>query len=332
MGAIPKDVPSVLSNEEGAMSDEKTLQKTGSQEALLARIQRFSTGTIVKTPEKGKPTIMQGNGANTGISTTPKTGLLAQIKDFSDPSRQTKASDANTLLQIAFLFDTTGSMYPFFKQGKKGIAEISRKVSEKHPHTQFSYVAYKNHGDEEKFFDGTHAFFATPFTNNPREIEIAMEKIRNGGGGDGLTALECVLHFLTHQASWDLSATKAVVLIGDMPPHGVLDKIGDCPHEVDYRAEVASLKSKGIKIYSVFCCEEEDLHSSRKKRVKEFFKWIAKETDGKYLELAEINELVDLMTGICMKETGHLEEFIQELKIRRPQLPQSTARALLALK
>lgn len=302
------------------MANEKTIQKTGSQADLLSRIRQFSGGTIVKAPE------------NAAVTQGEKPGLLTQIRTFSEPSQRAKANIANELLQVAFLFDTTGSMYPFFVQGKKCIAEISRKVSEKHPNTQFSYVAYKNHGDEEKFFDGIHAFSATPFTDNPREIEMAMEKIRNGGGGDGLTALECVLYFLTHQATWDFSATKAIVLIGDMPPHGVLDKISDCPREIDYRAEVASLKNKGIKIYSVFCCEEDELRLARKQTVGQFFQWIAQETDGKYLELAEINELVDLMTGICMKETGHLEEFIKELQTKRPQLPQTTVRALLALK
>lgn len=233
------------------------------------------------------------------------------------------------ILQVAFLFDTTGSMYPYFKQGQQSIYRIVKKVAERHKDALFSYIAYKNHGDE-LYFDGVYPFYASDFTSIPSKIDKEMAKIQNGGGGDGLTALEDVLHYLNVSTQWHPLATKVIVLIGDMPPHGVLDSKDGCIHGYAYDQEVKNLAAKKIKIYSVFCCEEEAYLSSRKQKVLSFFKWIAKECGGYFLQLAEIDDLVDLLIGICMKETGHLSDFINELKVTGI-LSHSKAKLLLPL-
>ncbi len=268
-----------------------------------------------------------------------KEALLAKIKSLVGVQKPDQnfvysaATRSSNLLQIAFLFDTTGSMYHYFERGKKSIAKIVRKVAEKHSMVKFCYVAYKNHGDED-YFDGRNPFLATSFSGLPAQLESELQRVENGGGGDGLTALECVFHYLNIRASWSPTAIKAIILIGDMPPHGVLDSISYCPKENDYRAEVKEFKRKGIKVYSVFCFEEGELGSRRKQKVQEFFKWIAKETGGQYLELSEIDEVVDLLTAICMKETGNsnLEGFIAELRSMGQLKPGSNKeRTLLAL-
>ncbi|MEW6407686.1 MAG: vWA domain-containing protein [Patescibacteria group bacterium] len=254
-------------------------------------------------------------------------GIQKPGQNFSSPA----ATKSSNLLQITFLFDTTGSMYHYFERGKKSIAKIVRKVAEKHSNAKFCYVAYKNHGDED-YFGGTNPFFATSFSSLPAQLESELQKVKNGGGGDGLTALECVFHYLNTRTSWLPTAAKTVVLIGDMPPHGVLDSISCCPRENNYKAEVEEFKRKGIKVYSVFCFEEGELGSRRKQKVQEFFKWIAKETGGRYLELSEIDEVVDLLTAICMKETGNLESFIAELRsIGRLRPGSNKEKTLLAL-
>lgn len=262
--------------------------------------------------------------------------LLANIQKFTGGQsslvkKENRQTSFGKKLQVVFLFDTTGSMYPYYDLGRKQIGQIVLKVVEKHRQVKFCYLAYKNHGDETEFFDGENPFFASSFTSDPEQIKLELEKVRNGGGGDGLTALECVFHHLNTKTEWLASATKIVVLIGDMPPHGVIDQIGKCPKEHNYQDEIAKMKAKGIKVYSVFCFEENSLISSRIQQVKNFFKDTASKTDGRYLELAEIEEIVDLLTGICMKETGHLNEFIKDLE-KLQQLSDGKKRLLLALK
>jgi len=259
--------------------------------------------------------------------------LLTRLEDIKTVLGHLKEKRENIfsrkLLQVAFLFDTTGSMYPYFEQAKESILRIIKKVTEKKVDVLFSYIPYKNHGDEE-YFDGIHPFYATDFVKEPKKIQVELDKIANGGGGDGLTALEDVLHYLNNQAIWQPRARKVVVLIGDMPPHGVLDAIKNCLYGYNYESEVKKLAEKGVKVYSIFCCEEKNFLSSRKQKVQSFFKWIAEITNGCYLSLAEIDDLVDLLIGICMKETGHLDEFINDLKTEKI-LSSSKQRLLLSL-
>ena len=115
-----------------------------------------------------------------------------------------------------------------------------------------------------------------------------------------------------------------------MSPHGVVDSINNCPHGYDYRVEVEKLRKKGIKVYSVFCTTQDRAVTKAGQKVQSFFEWIAENTEGKYLELRDIDDIVDLLIGICMKEAGHLDEFVAELgKLKK--LPSSKKRLLLAL-
>ncbi len=276
-----------------------------------------------------------------------KQSLIKGLRDLTGRARNRDKiiRRKGDLLQIAFLFDTTGSMYSFFERCKTAIAEIVRRVAEKHSYCQFCYVPYKNHQDE-RCFDGTHPFFSTGFFENPLDIQGQLDRIGNSGGGDGLCALEDVFHYLATELKWDRQATKAVVMIGDMPPHGVLDSIGKCPHEFDYKLEVEALKRMGVKIYSVFCFDDglyriminpldgrtgEHPYFCRKTKIASFYQWVAELTSGKFLPLTDIDDLVDLLVGICMKETGHLDEFIKELSALKGLAP-SKKRLLLELK
>jgi hypothetical protein len=232
-------------------------------------------------------------------------------------------------LQVAFAFDTTCSMFQYFKAGKAAIKNIVQEVKAKRLSAEFCYIAYKNHGDEQ-YFETSYPFFATEFTSNADSLIQALNRIDNSGGGDGLTAIEDVLHFLSSEVGWRQRATKVLVLIGDMPPHGVVDAVSRCPHEYDYRDEAEKLKRKGVNIYSVHCFDERDLAGNRLQKIQNFFKQIAEDNGGKYLTMQDINEVAQLLIGICMKETGHLSEFIQKLK-SAGQLTPATERKLRLL-
>jgi len=216
-------------------------------------------------------------------------------------------------LYAAFAFDTTGSIYPWFKEGKRVIGCVATEVWKRQKGFHLSYLAYKNHGDEGHF-DGHHPFAATGFTTELRRIEQQLEKVHQGGGGDGKCALEDVFRFLNTEAEWATYAKKILVVIGDMPPHGVLDAVSVCPNEIDYRAEVARFKEKRITVYTVYCHDEQDLASQQGQRIAEFYRWLAEETGGKTLTLANVDDLVQVLIGACLKETGHLPGYVAQLR------------------
>ncbi|MFH1099085.1 MAG: hypothetical protein V1723_04185 [Candidatus Uhrbacteria bacterium] len=239
---------------------------------------------------------------------------------------------AHPSLQVVYFCDTTGSMYPYFNRVRASLRDIIERVGRERTRVESAVYAYKNHGDEQRFFDGTHPFAYQPFSADTDRIAEMLGAVRQGGGGDGLCAVEDAYHHAADAASLQPrgAAKRVAVVIGDMPPHGVLDCVARCPHEYDYRQGVAQLQRLGFTFYSVFCGVEDEFSSERKQKIREYFRWLPRTTGGTYLDLTDIDSLADILTGICMKETGSLASFLAEVE-RRPALPQATRRLLAAL-
>lgn len=221
-------------------------------------------------------------------------------------------------LQCAMMFDITGSMFKYFDAVKQKIAEISETVMRRAPRSEFSIFAYRNHGNENL----GNIYYASRLTGNIGELSNFLEQIEQGGGGrDGLTCMEeCFSE--ANRRSWAVSSAKSIVIIGDMPPHGVRDSIKKCPNNIDYRIEVEKFKQKGIKLYPVFCGHHKD--------VRKFYQWLATETGGRFLELDEIDLLSDLLVAICMKSLGRLDEHKHDLSNTK-RLPDKTEKLLKML-
>lgn len=235
-------------------------------------------------------------------------------------------------LEVIYFCDTTGSMYPYFDRVRASLCGTVERLARECARVEHAVYAYKNHGDEERFFDGVHPFVYQPFAADPRRVTDALHTVRQGGGGDGFCAIEDAFHHAAELASHGPSASgkRVAVVIGDMPPHGVLDRIAVCPNGYDYRVEVERLHGLGYAFYAVYCSAEDDGASERKQRTREYFQWLARATKGRFLDLVDIDALADLLTGICMKEVGALPSFLAEIEQRRA-LPLATRRLLAAL-
>lgn len=256
--------------------------------------------------------------------------LAARMKSFA-ARRPAIAPGVSTALEVVFFCDTTGSMFHFFDTAREGMERITDRLGQERVKIRCAVYAYKNHGDED-WFGGMHPFMCQSFTDNLARIKDALGRVEKGGGGDGLCAVEDAFHHLNREVSTAGSGAKRVAIaIGDMPPHGVVDGLGRCPHKYDYRAEVAELHRKGFAFYSVFCFGEGDIELRHTAKIQEYYRWLAGEHGGKYLELGEMDALVDVLVGICLKETGRLDSFIAELN-QRATLPATTQRLLLQLK
>lgn len=228
-------------------------------------------------------------------------------------------SAADAALQALWMFDITGSTFEYFDMIRKHLAEITSAIKKEAPTAQFSIFAFRNHGDEASY---EKIYYAFPMTADIERIHADISDIESGGGGpDGLTCMEDCLNE-ANKLPWSKHAPKAIVIIGDQPPHGLLDRVSKCPREYDYRAEIKMLKEKGIKIYTVFCGHNED--------VRAFYQSVAKETGGRFLPISELPILKELMIGICMKETGSLVKFKESLR-KAHKLDHKTEKALLLL-
>ncbi|MEI6666925.1 MAG: vWA domain-containing protein [Acidobacteriota bacterium] len=242
-----------------------------------------------------------------------KEQLLKKIAEKEEQLKQGRFY-TDSSLDVVFMIDTTGSMDPYIGEVKDNIIRIVEKVLDYSPRIRMGCVAYKDHGGE-----GEDEFYLTrvlPLTFDRHEITEFMRspKLCIGEGGGGPEAVECALHDAAALA-WGKTAPKAIILIGDKPPHGVMDSFKACTRMRDYRDEVKAFKAAGTKIYPILCNSIAETEGT--------FRWMAAETGGMFFYLKELSDLSDLLTGICLKETGQFPVFQRALLESGDAVPQS---------
>ena len=207
-------------------------------------------------------------------------------------------------LEVIFMFDTTGSMDVYLTEVQTHIQLIVREIHKRVPGAHISIIAYKDHDQ------GPYVTLTLPFSDNEDEIInfLRSPDIAPGLGGGGPEAVECALRD-ANQLQWSTGIKgKAIILIGDKPPHGVMDSFEECSRHVDYRREIDQLKDKYVKIYTVLCNNIAETKSN--------FQWMAEKTNGKFVTLEEIQDLVDLIVAVSIKEYNPLllEAYTDELR------------------
>lgn len=203
-------------------------------------------------------------------------------------------------LDVVFMFDTTGSMYPYLEKVRQNLMVLTSKISSSISDVNFGVIAYGDHCDANT----TYVTKTCELTSDVRAVTNFIVNIEKTNGGDEPEALEDAL-FESNRLKWRENTNKCIVLVGDAPPHGVMDSFDECTNRIDYRIEATKLSTLGVKIYSVLC--NNSYYAERT------FKWFADNTNGKFLMLENIDDIVDLIIGVCMKETGLLKAFENEL-------------------
>lgn len=196
-------------------------------------------------------------------------------------------------LDLALMFDTTGSMYGHLEEVRRELSRLASEIHNAIPNARLAVIAYGDYGDH-------YVTKVLEFTDQYNCVKAFVDSVGRTSGGDAPEAVEEAL-FRANQLNWRIGSSRAVVLVGDAPPHGVVDPI----KQYDYRAESNGLGQKGVKIYATQCGSDAG--------TERVFKWMAANTKGTYLRLENIRDLVDLLVGICMKEVGLLEAYTAKL-------------------
>lgn len=214
-------------------------------------------------------------------------------------------------LQLLMMFDITGSMFGYFDLIRSKLKEIVSVVKEKARQAEFSVFAYRNHGDELGYKE---IYYTFPLTSDQDTLFSQLETIEKGGGGqDALTCMEDCLQE-ANNLIWNMQSPKALVIIGDQPPHGVVDSMSKCPREINYKWEIEKLGGKEVKIYTVFCPGAEE-------RTVNFYRETAQKNGGRFLQIEEIDLLKELIIGICMKEIGNFDNYVRDLEKTKQLTP-----------
>lgn len=192
--------------------------------------------------------------------------------------------------EICFSFDTTGSMYSCLEEVRRRLREMVQDLKSKIPGIRIAIFAHGDYCDA----GSTYVTKYLNFSNNPTEICNFVANVSATEGGDTPECYELVMREVQEKLSWNAHAQKALVMIGDAPPHEKTESQNY--RHLDWKEEAERLRKMDIKIYSVQC----NGHTA----YEYFYQHIAARTFGYYMPLSNFNGVKELLMKICFREAG----------------------------
>lgn len=213
-------------------------------------------------------------------------------------------SSATPRVQLAFRFDTTGSMSPCIRAVRTRIEQSLTRLFKEVPALSVSMGANGDYCDARS----SYVTKATPLTSNLHNLVQFVRTVEPTGGGDLPECYELVLRE-AQDLDWGHNATKALVLIADDIPHPVNDRQNVAHNGVgiDWRKEADKLREMGVVVYAVQCLS--------KSHATSFYRELAERTGGYHLTLDQFSEVSDLLMAICLQQGNPegLEQYEREV-------------------
>ncbi|KAK3606146.1 hypothetical protein CHS0354_010777 [Potamilus streckersoni] len=197
------------------------------------------------------------------------------------------ASEKDTY-EIVFSFDTTGSMYSCLEEVRSSLGEIVNHLRNNIPGIRIALFAHGDYCDKAS----TYVTKYIDFSNNASTLCDFVKTVGATGGGDAPECYELVMREVQEKLSWSPNSQKALVIIGDAPPHEASEEQNY--RHLDWREEAVRLRNMGVKIYAVEC------HGLS----TEFYHRISSQTFGYFFQLCDIKGIKELMMKICFREAG----------------------------
>lgn len=122
-------------------------------------------------------------------------------------------------LDIAIVFDSTGSMQKEIDEVKNRIERIGNTLFTLIPRTRISVCTYRDRGDE-------YIVKGQELTDKLGTIIQFLSGVNAGGGGNVPESVDAGLSWVISRNSWRSSARKVILVFGDAPPHS--DKSQAC--------------------------------------------------------------------------------------------------------
>ncbi len=141
-------------------------------------------------------------------------------------------------LDIAILFDSTGSMGGEINQIKDRISEIGRILFQLVPKTRISICAYRDRTSD-------YVVKGLPLTGDLGELVGFLSQFDAAGGGDDPEAVDEGLRWVIENNEFRQTARKVILIFGDQPPHA--------GHQVDCLKFATDFRRGGGIISTITC-------------------------------------------------------------------------------
>jgi hypothetical protein len=115
-------------------------------------------------------------------------------------------------LDIALLFDSTGSMAGLIRAAKERVDEIIHELHALLPSLRVSVYTYRDYGD-------SYVFYGSPLTYDTWKLSGFLQNATHGQGGDLPEAVFETCRNAMQNLQWRPEAHKVIVYAGDAPHH-----------------------------------------------------------------------------------------------------------------
>ena len=124
------------------------------------------------------------------------------------------------LIEIAFSFDTTGSMSSCIAEVRGRVGDMIQRLQADIPGIRIAVIAHGDYCDER-----TYVIKWIDFGASLPELTDFVQTIGPTGGGDADECYELVLARAQTELSWTPGSQRSLVMIGDANPHPPLSLI-----------------------------------------------------------------------------------------------------------
>lgn len=196
-------------------------------------------------------------------------------------------------MELVISFDDTGSMYSVRAQVRQKCAALVKQLFGLDKDIRIGIIIHNDYCDKDTI---QHL----DLTNNIDQIISFINKSSSCGGGDSDECYELAISYFHNRFSWK-SDKKVAILIGDCEPHKVGYKFGKITNYLDWKKELESCTTKGIKVYPV--------QALGRSSSNYFYDGISTLNNAPKLDLAQFSHIIQFITAIIYNEHDKLDEY-----------------------
>lgn len=208
-------------------------------------------------------------------------------------------------LDTYLVFDTTGSMAQYISIVRADLRHLTGELLKEGEHFRLSMNGIGDHCDGKDWLQ------MYPVTANPDEVRGSIDSIVMTDGGDAPEAYECLALALAQRIPKDSAGRKrAVVLIADSVPHGMMD--GECPKAGSYERAFTALKTLCDGFYFVGCNRQ--MYSYQEQLIDP-----ARKEREQFIPLGELRDVLPQLLVALAKKTESekaLHDYLGRLELQ----------------
>lgn len=197
--------------------------------------------------------------------------------------------------EILISFDDTGSMHAIRARVRRNVSELLTRLFAADPDVRVGLVAHGDYVDDEphRARSGYYLYKHHDLSNDARSLSNFVKEVGPTGGEGPFAAYEYVLN-KARNFNWTEGKSKAVVLIGDEPPHDIHWSKGK---KLDWRNEAGILAKMGVQVFTV--------QALNKGYATSFYSELATMTKGYHLTLDQFDSISEILEAIAYKQISN---------------------------